>query len=61
MNPVELRYEIYKHLVDIADVAALDSPKPGKPLTISLYAPDPYVRIREGKARHYRVTIEETD
>lgn len=61
LNPVELRYEIFKKLVDLegrGDLreVRLDSPVPGQPLTITSTV-QPYV----GAAHTYRVTIERID
>lgn len=59
MNAAELRYEIYKALVDVMDVASLDSPEPGKPLTISVAVGDPFTSPERNETRYFRVTVEE--
>jgi hypothetical protein len=61
MNVIELRYALYKFLVERltrhVDVAGLDSPEPGQPVTISVAAADDYSPT--GGVRYYRITFEE--
>lgn len=59
VNAAELRYAIYKTLVNSMDVASLDSPEPGKPLTISVAVGDPFTLPARGETRYFRVTVEE--
>lgn len=56
MNPVELRYAIYKSLVDLhgVDVARLVSPSPSTPLEIKVATDDPC-----GGSRYFTITITE--
>lgn len=63
MNPIELRYEIYKFLVGLCqpagvDVALLEAPAPGESPVIKVATNDPY---RPGATRYYRVVIEERE
>jgi hypothetical protein len=60
MNPLELRYEIFKKLVDLSDERdeikspEMVSPVPGEPVSIRLETTDP-----SGRARTFTVTISE--
>lgn len=64
MNPLELRYEIYKPLAELVStegpLAHIEklSPVPGEPVAIEVTAQDPF--SHPGAVRRYRVTIEET-
>jgi hypothetical protein len=56
MNPVELRYALYKSLLDMkgVDVAGLVSPTPGAPLEIKVASDGP-----DGKSRYFTITLAE--
>jgi hypothetical protein len=61
VNAPELRYLIYKFLSGLigqGDVrwTSLDSPEPGRPVTLSVEVFDHY---RPGANRQYRITVEE--
>lgn len=56
MNGVELRYEIFKGLVEQVYGASLLSPEPGKPLRIGVVVKDP-----AGEFRKFTVSVEEDD
>ena len=62
MSPLELRYEIYKHLTRLPRPAALKSaglisPEPGRPVEIMVVVDDAY--STPPAVRKYRVTVEE--
>ncbi|MGW2513635.1 hypothetical protein ACWC0A_30425 [Streptomyces scopuliridis] len=56
MNGVELRYAIYKALVDVVHGAHLISPVPGEPLAIGVLVQGP-----SGENRWFKVSVEEVD
>ena len=62
MNPLELRYEIYKFLIGLGRPASLvnailESPEPGTPCAIEVVTDDPFASTQA--RRRYRVTVEE--
>jgi hypothetical protein len=64
MNPAELRYLIYKLLIEqnqkepALHSISLVSPDPDEPMAIDAIAPDPYSRDAEA-VRTYRIQIVE--
>lgn len=54
MNPLELRYAIFKQLTEQVYAASLISPEPGKPVQIGVMTKAP-----DGEMRHFMVTVEE--
>ncbi|MCX4554152.1 hypothetical protein [Streptomyces sp. NBC_01500] len=54
INVIELRYEIFKSLVDKVYGASLLSPSPGKPLRIGVVVRDP-----AGEVRKFTISVEE--
>ncbi|MEV7425211.1 hypothetical protein [Streptomyces sp. NPDC091212] len=54
MNGIELRYEIFKSLVDQVYGASLLSPEPGQPLRIGVVVKDP-----AGQTREFTISVEE--
>jgi hypothetical protein len=58
VNPIELRYEIYKALHGRDDVVEvkLDSPTPGAPVSFSVKTWDPYDKVRS-----FTVSVTEND
>ena len=54
MNTAELRYSIYKKLVEEVYGATLVSPVPGEPIQIKAITKDP-----SGDFRHFTISIQE--